>query len=252
MSFKIRRRALTRRIATALTSLGVVIERTGKSETFDALIERRYRVTKRENRPFFFLQIGANDGINHDPIHAFVTSHDVAGIVIEPLPDVFEKLCHTYRRYPHIEKLNIAIHNNADRITLYRPDPLLSKSTGVASVHRHHLEHSEKRTGVGLDGVIPVDVPAKSAAAVLRDAQIEHVDLLQIDTEGYDIEIIKGFDLEQWQPSVIRFEHGIYSGTSTRDELLGALIRLYEHGYSVAMERVDALAWMQDDIKRRR
>jgi hypothetical protein len=41
---------------------------------------------------FFFVQIGANNGQRFDPIYELVTRHKLAGLAIEPLPDLFEEL----------------------------------------------------------------------------------------------------------------------------------------------------------------
>ncbi len=44
------------------------------------------------SEPFFFIQVGANDGVLDDPIRALILEYRLAGLLIEPLPDIFEKL----------------------------------------------------------------------------------------------------------------------------------------------------------------
>ena len=233
------RQIASRRAGIALAQLGLVVERTVKSHSLEALMVRRLARIKQTEAEFFFLQIGANDGFSHDPINAFVSANRVAGIVVEPLPDVFERLCKTYERHPQIRKLNIAIHEELDRVTLYRPDPKIIDMSGIASFNR-------------AEDIIEVEVPAISLAKLLEQEKIGHLDLLQIDTEGYDMQILAGLDLTVCRPSIIRFEHGVYSGVPLRNELRAALFRLYDHGYSIAMERVDALAWLHEDISKRK
>jgi len=247
------RRPFSRRLSVALTQAGLLLQRTAKSHDFDALLARRLARVKRDGQQFFFVQIGANDGISHDPIHAFVTRARLAGIVIEPLPDVFEALCHTYRKHPQIRKLNIAIHEELDEVTLYRPDPnRFGAESGIASLHADRHAHTSARTGLSDADLVGVKVPALSLSTLLQQEQVNHLDLLQIDTEGYDMKILAGLDLAHVRPSIIRFEHGIYSGVPARAELRETLLRLYDHGYSVAMERVDAVAWLQSDISKKR
>jgi len=232
--------------------MGLVVERTAKSQSLDALMVRRLARVKREHGRFFFLQIGANDGFSHDPINAFVSANRVAGIVVEPLPDVFERLCHTYRNHPQIRKLNLAIHEELDQVTLYRPDPAYAgHMSGIASLSQDRHELTSTRTGIQSEHIISVDVPAMSLSALLDKERVERLDLLQIDTEGYDMKILAGLDFSRYKPSIIRFEHGVYSGVPARAELRETLLRLYDQGYSVAMERVDALAWLQDDVSKR-
>ena len=63
---------------------------------------------------FYFVEIGANDGVNFDPLRPLVLEHHLRGLLVEPLPDrfaslqsnyrsetqlSFEKLCHLRRRW---------------------------------------------------------------------------------------------------------------------------------------------------------
>lgn len=247
------RQTLSRRLGIGLASVGLMVERTAKSSSFEALLLRRLSVTRRSGTAFFFVQIGANDGVSHDPIHAFVTAKRVSGIAIEPLPDMFAALCRTYRHHPQIRKLNLAIHNDLERITLYRPDPArAAHMSGIASLRKDRHALTSSRSGLTENDIVAVEVPAMALGALLAEHAVEHVDLLQIDVEGYDMEILDALDLQRWRPSIIRFEHGIYSGVPVRDKLRNTLLRLYDHGYAIAMERVDAVAWMQEDLVKRR
>jgi len=246
------RRVFKQRVSSALTGMGLVIERTAKSTSFDALMQRRLNTCKRNKQAFRFVQIGANDGVSHDPINAFVSRNRLAGVVIEPLPDVFAKLCHTYRKQPQIKPLNLAIHAELSTVTLYRPNSsTASHMSGIASLSADRHQLTSNRTGLTDQDMEAVEVPAKSLMQLLADEQMDHLDLLQIDAEGYDFEILKSLDLDQLKPSIIRFEHGIYSGVPAQASLREALLRFYDHGYSIAMERVDALAWRHEDIAKR-
>jgi FkbM family methyltransferase len=245
------RRMASRRAGVALARFGIIVERTVKSQSLEALLVRRLAQIKRVHGQFFFLQIGANDGFSHDPINAFVTANRVAGIVVEPLPDMYKALCETYRKHPQIRKLNVAIHEELDHVTLYRPDPeRVGRMSGIASLNQDRHELTSTRTGIRAEDIIAVEVPAVSLSELLKQERVEHLDLLQIDTEGYDMKILAGLDLARCRPSIIRFEHGIYSGVPARDELRETLLRLYDHGYSIAMERVDALAWLHEDVSK--
>ncbi len=249
--FRFYRKTISRRLGAWLTSVGLVVERTAKSESFDALMQRRLNATKRNDQDFFFVQIGANDGVSHDPIHGFVTANRLPGIVVEPLPEVFQKLQQTYQNQPQIKAVNLAIHRELEQVTLYLPNPETNGSlSGIASFSADRYELTSKYSGLTANDMVAVEVPAKSLMALLEESEVPHVDLLIIDTEGYDFEILASLDLEQYQPSIIRFEHGVYSGVDARLELRDALTRLYDHGYSIAMERVDAIAWRHADISK--
>ncbi|MEM1231384.1 MAG: FkbM family methyltransferase [Pseudomonadota bacterium] len=246
-SFKRLRQQFSRRLAAAAVAAGVVLERTAKSSSFDALLERRYRRVRREGQTFNFVQIGANDGVTHDPIRAFVTSHSVQGLVIEPQPDVFAALAANYDAYPAIRPLNLAIHASEAQVTLHRPDPAQTAGhSGIASFNPDRYALTAQRTGLAAEQMTSVEVPARPLMALLEETDLERLDLLQIDAEGYDFEILKSLDLDRCQPAIIRFEHGVYSGSGQRQALKEALMRFFDAGYAVAMERVDAVLWRQE------
>ena len=77
------------------------------------------------NKTLNFIQIGANDGSLLDPLYRFNMNNKsrVKGWVIEPLPDLFEKLTKNYLSIKSIVPVNIAIHNTKEKMTMYRVNP---------------------------------------------------------------------------------------------------------------------------------
>src|SRR5262245_11123069 len=57
-----------------------------------------------------FLQVGANDGLRNDPIREFVVRDRWSGLLVEPLPDVFEML---QRNYRHVQGGRLVFVNAA-------------------------------------------------------------------------------------------------------------------------------------------
>ena len=87
-----------------------------------------------------------------------------------------------------------------------------------------------------------IEVPMHTLRYLLEKHRIERVDLLQIDTEGYDFEILKSVDFSMIQPSIIHFENN-FLHSRQRDEcarLLGA------HGYALLDLGIDTLAYRQE------
>src|SRR5215831_6216681 len=58
---------------------------------------------------FFFIQVGANDAVRDDPLKGFVTTYGWRGILIEPVPFIFERLKSQYGDSPNLILENIAI-----------------------------------------------------------------------------------------------------------------------------------------------
>ncbi len=196
-----------------------------------------------QTRDFFFVQIGANDGLLCDQVYPFITRFHVAGLAVEPLPDLFEKLQQTYRNYPRVKPVNVALHRTATKATIYRADPadrsLPSGKAGAASFDREHL----LRFDIPDASIIPVEVPCVTLQQLLDRYQVGSVDLLQIDTEGYDIEIIRMIDFNRIKPSIIRFEHGLPDEIVSWDTLQSTLRDLYAQGYHFMLEPYDVIAY---------
>src|SRR6266545_3350252 len=91
--------------------------------------------------------------------------------------------------------------------------------------------------------IVPEIVPAVSLEELFAKYNVQRIDLLQIDTEGYDSEIIRMLFDTIWRPELVRFEHGINEGTMSIDEFL-ELSRLFmDNGYNIVTEDADAIAY---------
>jgi hypothetical protein len=56
------------------------------------IFRRLIKQSKNANRPFYFIQIGACDGKTGDPFFPLVTKFNLSGILIEPVPYLFERM----------------------------------------------------------------------------------------------------------------------------------------------------------------
>jgi len=198
---------------------------------------------------FFFVQIGANDGVYCDPIHSFVTRNRVRGIAVEPLKDVFERLVENYRNYPQIKPINLAIHPTEKEINLHRVDPrhedaATYRTSGISSIKADHHVLS----GAPKEVMIVERVRCMRLDELLEHEEVTKIDLLQIDTEGFDYEIIKMIDFNRYKPHLIHFEHGLPGGVMKIEDLQACLSLLINQGYYVVMETYDVLAYLRSDF----
>jgi FkbM family methyltransferase len=187
-----------------------------------------------------FLQIGANDGITGDPIHTFVTRYGFRGVCVEPQPDAFARLQATYRDQPGVACVHAAIAANDGEATLYRfrPGPGVPEwADGLATFSRDLLVTNFQ----GLQGEIEaVTVPTRTIASLLASQHVETLDLVQIDTEGFDFAIIQLL-LPHIRPTVIHFEAGILMPS----ERHACYTYLARHGYTVTPNGLDAMAYLE-------
>ena len=82
----------------------------------------------------------------------------------------------------------------------------------------------------------------------LQRLGVEAIDLLQIDTEGYDGEIIRMIDFRTRKPAIIHFEHGMPNGIMTPAEFKQCASLLMDNGYLIATEYFDAVAYRPEMV----
>ena len=66
-----------------------------------------------------------------------------------------------------------------------------------------------------------------------------HIDLLQIDVEGYDAEVLRLFDVAARRPAIVRYEHVHLSEQDQK----ACLERLIPLGYKIDVGPLDTLAY---------
>jgi len=184
-------------------------------------------------REFFFVQIGAFDGITADPIHHLVTSRRWRGALVEPQLEAFNLLRKNYEGQEGLQFFNVAIGPEDGEITLY------TRSGGnvqAASLKRHLMVKPGRR-GRQLQ---TRQVPCWTFDRLLRESHApETIDLLQIDAEGFDYQIVRSIDFARVKPAIIHYEHMVLS----QKERNACLELLARHGYRFLLEDNDTVAY---------
>jgi|SRR3954447_2864734 FkbM family methyltransferase len=163
----------------------------------------------------FFIEIGSNDGVQHDHLRPFILARPWKGIMVEPVPYVFERLRSNYGGFDRIALENAAIGDHDGQMTFYYLadagpeererlpswyDALGSFSRETVLAHADEIPEIDRR-------VVAADVPCLTLESLCRRHHVDRLDLLLVDTEGYDWEIIKTVDFEARHPRVLIYEH---------------------------------------------
>lgn len=208
----------------------------------------------RRNQPLTVIQVGANDGFTHDPIHKFIKRDKWRGVLLEPQPDVYHQyLERLHKNSPGIHTLNAALNYQDGTSTIYKVSFSTARwATGLTSFDRSVVEKAvnsayvkdcARQEGVSIpvkidDRIQATQIKTISPRTLLEKYQVKTIDWLQIDAEGFDFEIIKMFDIATTQPRVIVFEHFQFSD----EERKKCFDYLREHAYQLKPYGRDALA----------
>jgi FkbM family methyltransferase len=193
---------------------------------------------------FYFVQVGGYDGRSGDPIYEFITKFQWKGVICEPQTEAFRRLTWTYRGRPGIALENAAIHSESATRNLYFLMPSNREDIPEWVYQMSSVDPSfinEKSTGVpGIETLVArSEVPCLTIKDLVSKHHLPRIDLLQVDTEGYDFEVLKLIDFEEMPPRIIRYEHKHLS-PEDRGESAKLLLR---HGYQVVFERSDAMGF---------
>lgn len=162
----------------------------------------------------FFIQIGANDGDQLDPLREAVHGGQWRGIMVEPVPYVFKKLkSNNGHLADRIALENVAIATVCGSLPFWHLaqaddgeklprlyDAIGSFNKDVVLKHINFIPDIHNR-------LVCTRVNCVTFEELCRRNNVDAVDILQIDTEGYDFEIIKTIDFEKIKPTLLIYEH---------------------------------------------
>jgi FkbM family methyltransferase len=205
----------------------------------------------RRHRHAFVVQVGVHDGTAIDPLRDELLRRPWRGILLEPVPYVFERLKANYGRYDRLILENAAIADEdgtrefhhlpqTDDNSMWKwYDALGSFRREVVLGHKNLIPDIEER-------IVTTSVPCLTFDSLCKKHGVERLDVVQIDTEGYDLEVLRLIDLARWQPSLVMYE-SMHLGDEDR---AAARSLLDEHGYVRIADDMDTLGVHRSTLER--
>ena len=203
----------------------------------------RAHVARASGRSFVVFDVGANVG---DYTRVVLEEARLAGAVVEihafePSPAAAAKVRELVRLAPSVRLTEVALSDRAGQA------PLHGGETGSS-----HASLFERRLPSDLGGGV-LNVPVQRLHEYLASQSVAHLDLLQLDTEGSELAVLRGLG-GQLRPEVVDAIQFEYGGT-TRDA--GVALRdlhdlLVERGFVFAklfphsLERRIYSEWMDN------
>jgi FkbM family methyltransferase len=198
-----------------------------------------------------FVVIGAMDGISYDEFHNFVRTYHWSGLLVEPIPEQFRRLVYNYsiigcspnNKY---ENCAVAEHNGTTQMLMIDQAAVDQGAVhacfgGMSAIYppRNGLSSEGDAETVRRFGRI-IEVPCLTLESLLEKHDIDAIDVLCIDAEGWDFNIFKQLDFKRWRPNLIRLE---YVNLSDQEKLaLTELLEINQYSYHVNGMDIDAVA----------
>lgn len=209
----------------------------------------------RRNPGLFAVQVGSNDGFQHDPLCKFIKRDGWRGLLFEPQKKAYQDLCYVYK-HDAVKPVHAAIDRQAQRKKLYKVAFTDARwASGLSSFDPQQLRRKVAdgsidqlcdRAGIQPpahteDYLSTEEVRCVPFEEVFEAEGVQQVDLLQIDTEGYDYEILKLFDFDRYQPGMVIFEKTHLSEADYEE----ACAYLRQYGYRLQAVKADVVGWLE-------
>lgn len=167
-------------------------------------------VARRSSSPFTFVQVGSNDGRTGDPLFGTVSQADVRGLLVEPMPELFERLTVTYAEKPGLNFVNAAVAEDEGSREFYWVPPIPGDPIWVDQLGSFSreviLSHADRVLGIA-ERIQAVSVQCRTLSSLMNEHGFTRVDLLHIDAEGSDLAVLKTVDFgAPWAPRSILYE----------------------------------------------
>jgi FkbM family methyltransferase len=178
-----------------------------------------------------FIQVGANDGVFGDPLRSYIAGYPWRGILVEPQPDVFQRLVQNYQACADRLIFEMAaISRDQSRFTMYKaPADLPTDQTYASSIASGNPQTIARQLKIAPSRLETIVVPALTLDELIAKHSFGDVHVLQIDVEGYDWQVLETIDLRRRSPAIIQFE----SGHLSNDDCNSAVEHLSRHGYEI-------------------
>jgi len=196
-----------------------------------------HHATMNPGPPLTFIQVGANDGRSGDPLRKLIKRGTLRGLMVEPQPEPFGRLVERHAGVAGLSFENAAITDHDGPIEMVTATDRSTLGTLVPD--RNILSRRKART------LSRVTVAGLSFASLLTKHSIERFDLLQIDTEGYDYEVLKQVDLNARGVRIVNLEYYCLPIA----ERLAACAQLESAGFASFFGERDLLAVRRDEFE---
>jgi FkbM family methyltransferase len=194
-------------------------------------------------RDAVFVQVGANDGQTSDSVHPFVKRGVLRSYLIEPIPDLFKKLNQFYEGISNTILINAAIGRSGGEQIIYKVADKGRWQGNVWAAQLATFDHSQMlRMGIREEEIEKVRINTLTLQDLVVQFNLGQINVLQIDTEGYDAEIVRSAMELEHLPQCICFEHAHFGNALPQKEVTDLYELLTQKGYYWSHDRLNTMA----------
>lgn len=160
------------------------------------------------------VEVGANDGL-HGSTTLYFERRGWDCVLVEPNP----ALCARLRETRTAQVFECAASSESGTAAMQ-----IAEGPGLAHAVSTLCSGEEAERTLRNHGVAvrPLDVATRTLDDILGEAKLNAVDFMSIDVEGFELEVLKGFSIDRWRPTILIIEDNTTLRDSrVRDHLAG-------------------------------
>ena len=192
----------------------------------------------------FFIEAGSNDGYNQSNTYRLENTQGWSGLLIEAIPDLAKVCQRTRSRSTTLNCALVANERETPRVTMHFANlmSVVENSFGDRERTDQHI-----KTGLEVQNLAEtyaMEVTARTLSSIIDELDIgRSVDFFSLDVEGYEIEVLRGLDLNRHRPRFILVETSKPEVViSLLDEHYDMVEKLSVHDYLFRLRAADGVA----------
>ena len=157
----------------------------------------------------YFIEVGANDGYSQSNTFYLEKVLGWEGLLVEPIPELYSQ-CRKERKKSSVYNFALVSSEFSEKEILIDYAGLQSVVVGAMGGEELRLGHIEKGlSSQNIKSGYSVSVPTITLEALLQRESFREqneIDFFSLDVEGYEVEVLKGLNLDKYRPKYILVE----------------------------------------------
>lgn len=183
----------------------------------------------------FFIEAGAFDGIDNSNTYFFEVLRGWTGLLIEPIPSMFDKVL-------KLERNAFAINACISSKTLLAKFKILHVLSGRQSEMSKNQIYRLKKESQGSNGYpLTAYVPCFSIHTILKAINITKVDYFSLDVEGGEVDVIQSIPFDKLDIKTFTIE---WNNDHAVKEII--VNKMTKHGYQLLKENIQDLYFIKN------
>lgn len=195
-----------------------------------------------------FIEIGANDGKTGSFTYN-LAKIGWSGMNFEPVPRLYNLCCENHKDHINVKNYNLALGDSESEVDIIDAGTLSTIDKDVIELYSNISQFS----GAFNSNNSYHKIKLNTLDNILCENNINNIDVLVLDVEGYEENVLKGFSIEKYNPTIFIIEisdqHPDFINNKIMMNKYGKLRKYFKsNNYSLLVNDVVDNVYIHNDI----